>query len=116
MTSNIGSEYFRKLTTPLGFFGQQVGVEQVHGEIMRELERRFAPEFRNRIDEVVLFAPLSCDDVQPSVSTGVSACPLGSATYPCAPGLRGHRTLPLIRNDFELMVSFRCASARVTPR
>ena len=25
---------------------------------MRELERRFPPEFRNRIDEVVLFAPL----------------------------------------------------------
>jgi ATP-dependent Clp protease ATP-binding subunit ClpA len=31
---------------------------------MRELERRFAPEFRNRIDEVVLFSPLSRDDVR----------------------------------------------------
>jgi ATP-dependent Clp protease ATP-binding subunit ClpA len=64
MTSNIGSEHFRKLTNPLGFFAQQVGVEQVQGEIMRELERRFAPEFRNRIDEVVLFAPLARDDVR----------------------------------------------------
>jgi ATP-dependent Clp protease ATP-binding subunit ClpA len=64
MTSNIGSEHFRKLTSPLGFFAQQVGVEQVQGEVMRELERRFAPEFRNRIDEVVLFAPLSRDDVR----------------------------------------------------
>ena len=53
MTSNIGSEYFRKLTSPLGFCSKQVGVEQVQGEIMRELERRFTPEFRNRIDEVV---------------------------------------------------------------
>ena len=32
---------------------------QVQGEVMRELERRFPPEFRNRIDEVVLFAPLT---------------------------------------------------------
>jgi ATP-dependent Clp protease ATP-binding subunit ClpA len=64
MTSNIGSECFRKLTNPLGFLSQQVGVEQIHGEIMRELERRFPPEFRNRIDEVVLFQPLSKDEVR----------------------------------------------------
>ena len=31
---------------------------------MRELERRFAPEFRNRIDDVVLFSPLARDEVR----------------------------------------------------
>jgi ATP-dependent Clp protease ATP-binding subunit ClpA len=64
MTSNIGSENFRKLTSPLGFLSQDVGVAQVQGEVMRELERRFPPEFRNRIDEVVLFAPLTRDEVR----------------------------------------------------
>jgi ATP-dependent Clp protease ATP-binding subunit ClpA len=64
MTSNIGSEHFRKLTSPFGFLSHEVGVQQVQGEVMRELERRFPPEFRNRIDEVVLFAPLSRDDVR----------------------------------------------------
>src|SRR5437763_619938 len=64
MTSNIGSENFRKLTSPLGFLNRTVGVEQVQGEVMRELERRFPPEFRNRIDEVVLFAPLTHDEVR----------------------------------------------------
>jgi ATP-dependent Clp protease ATP-binding subunit ClpC len=64
MTSNIGSECFRKLTNPLGFLSKQVGVEQVHGEIARELERRFTPEFRNRIDEVVIFRPLAKDEVR----------------------------------------------------
>ncbi len=64
MTSNIGSEYFRKLTNPLGFLARQVEVEQIQGEILRELERRFTPEFRNRIDEVVLFRPLSTDEVR----------------------------------------------------
>jgi ATP-dependent Clp protease ATP-binding subunit ClpA len=31
---------------------------------MRELERRFSPEFRNRIDEVVVFRPLAKDEVR----------------------------------------------------
>jgi ATP-dependent Clp protease ATP-binding subunit ClpA len=64
MTSNIGSEHFRKLTSPLGFRSQSIAVEQVQGEVMRELERRFSPEFRNRIDEVVLFAPLTQAEVR----------------------------------------------------
>jgi len=64
MTSNIGSEYFRKLTNPLGFRGGHVHVDQVENEVLREMERRFTPEFRNRIDEVVLFAPLARDEVR----------------------------------------------------
>ena len=64
MTSNIGSECFRKLSSPMGFYSKQVGVEQVQGEITRELERRFSPEFRNRIDEVVIFRPLAKDEVR----------------------------------------------------
>jgi ATP-dependent Clp protease ATP-binding subunit ClpC len=63
MTSNLGSEHFRKLTNPLGFRSRQVGVEQVQGEVLRELERRFPPEFRNRVDEVVLFSPLTQPEV-----------------------------------------------------
>jgi ATP-dependent Clp protease ATP-binding subunit ClpA len=64
MTSNLGSENFRKLTNPLGFLSKEIGVDHVRGEVMRELERRFPPEFRNRIDEVVLFAPLMHDEVR----------------------------------------------------
>src|SRR5436189_1613955 len=64
MTSNLGAENFRKLTSPLGYLNREVGIEQVQGEVMRELERRFPPEFRNRIDEVVVFAPLTHDEVR----------------------------------------------------
>ena len=53
MTSNIGSEYFRKLTSPLGFLSQQVGRRADSGRGPARVERRFTPEFRNRIDEVV---------------------------------------------------------------
>ena len=64
MTSNLGSEHFRQLTSSMGFRARNVGVDQVKGEVFRELERRFSPEFRNRIDEVVLFAPLAHDEVR----------------------------------------------------
>jgi ATP-dependent Clp protease ATP-binding subunit ClpA len=64
MTSNIGSDFFRKLTNPLGFLAKQVGIDQIKGEVIREVERRFSPEFRNRIDEVILFQPLTKDEVR----------------------------------------------------
>jgi ATP-dependent Clp protease ATP-binding subunit ClpC len=64
MTSNLGSEHFRKLTNPLGFAAGETGVEQVQGEVRREVERRFSPEFLNRIDEVVLFSPLTHDEAR----------------------------------------------------
>jgi ATP-dependent Clp protease ATP-binding subunit ClpA len=59
MTSNIGSEHFRKLRNPLGFLSGEMAVEQVRADIRRDVERRFSPEFLNRIDEVVLFSPLT---------------------------------------------------------
>ncbi|HWP98874.1 MAG TPA: ATP-dependent Clp protease ATP-binding subunit [Vicinamibacterales bacterium] len=59
MTSNLGSEHFRRLASPLGFLAAPAGLDQVRGEVMREVERRFPAEFRNRIDEIVLFAPLA---------------------------------------------------------
>jgi ATP-dependent Clp protease ATP-binding subunit ClpA len=64
MTSNAGSEHFRKLSTPLGFRSGTIPVEQVQAEVNRELERRFPPEFRNRIDQVVVFPPLTKDEVR----------------------------------------------------
>ena len=64
MTSNIGSEHFHKLTSPLGFLSGALSVDQVQSEVLRELERRFPPEFRNRIDQVVLFQPLTHDEVR----------------------------------------------------
>jgi ATP-dependent Clp protease ATP-binding subunit ClpA len=64
MTSNAGSEHFRKLTNPMGFRQGHAPLDQVQGDVNRELERRFPPEFRNRIDQVVLFQPLTKDEVR----------------------------------------------------
>jgi len=64
MTSNVGSEHFRTLTSPMGFRPNAVKADQIMTEVNRELERRFPPEFRNRLDGVVIFQPLTRDDVR----------------------------------------------------
>jgi ATP-dependent Clp protease ATP-binding subunit ClpA len=64
MTSNVGSEHFRKLRNPLGFLSRDVAATQVEADVRRDVERRFAPEFLNRIDEVVLFSPLTHDEAR----------------------------------------------------
>jgi ATP-dependent Clp protease ATP-binding subunit ClpA len=64
MTSNAGSEHFRKLQSPLGFRLGPGAMDEVQSEIARELERRFPPEFRNRIDQVVVFEPLTMEEVR----------------------------------------------------
>jgi len=64
MTSNVGSDHFQRLQSPFGFRSGQVPLGHVHGDVHREMERRFSPEFRNRIDEVVVFDPLSATEVR----------------------------------------------------
>jgi ATP-dependent Clp protease ATP-binding subunit ClpC len=65
MTSNLGSESFKKYERPLGFGTKTAGdFRAVKNEIMKAAETRFSPEFRNRIDEIVIFAPLTMDEVR----------------------------------------------------
>jgi ATP-dependent Clp protease ATP-binding subunit ClpA len=65
MTSNLGSENFKRYEKPLGFGQKTLGeVKQIKGEVMKAAESRFTPEFRNRIDEIVVFSPLTMDEVR----------------------------------------------------
>mgnify|MGYP003341567682 CR=1 FL=1 len=64
MTSNVGSKHFRKLASPLGFVSLDNSVTQVESDIRREVERHFAPEFLNCIDEVVQFSPLTHEEAR----------------------------------------------------
>ena len=65
MTSNLGSESFKKYEKPLGFGTKSVGdVKAIKTEVMKAAETRFSPEFRNRIDEIVVFSPLTMDEVR----------------------------------------------------
>ncbi len=65
MTSNLGSDNFKKYEKPLGFGQKSLGdMKQIRGDVMKAAETRFSPEFRNRIDEIVVFSPLTMDEVR----------------------------------------------------
>lgn len=65
MTSNLGSENFKRYEKPLGFGQKTLGdIMQIKGEAMKAAETRFTPEFRNRIDEIIVFSPLTMDEVR----------------------------------------------------
>jgi ATP-dependent Clp protease ATP-binding subunit ClpA len=65
MTSNLGSENFKKYEKPLGFGTKTASdFRAVKNEVMKASEQRFSPEFRNRIDEIVVFSPLTMDEVR----------------------------------------------------
>jgi len=65
MTSNLGSDSFKKYMKPLGFGSKTLAdVKQIKREVIKAAEDRFSPEFRNRIDEIVVFSPLTQDEVK----------------------------------------------------
>lgn len=65
MTSNLGSENFKRYEKPLGFGQKTLGdIMQIKSEAMKAAETRFTPEFRNRIDEIIVFSPLMMDEVR----------------------------------------------------
>jgi ATP-dependent Clp protease ATP-binding subunit ClpA len=65
MTSNLGSESFKRFEKPLGFGTKTASdFRAVKNEVMKASEQRFSPEFRNRIDEIVVFSPLTMDEVR----------------------------------------------------
>ncbi|MFZ3070806.1 MAG: AAA family ATPase [Anaerolineaceae bacterium] len=64
MTSNLGTEFVKKGGT-LGFLDSNDGddIKSSHEKIDKALKGAFRPEFLNRIDDVIMFAPLDHEDV-----------------------------------------------------
>jgi len=59
MTSNLGSHYLLE-----GINSQGEISETAREQVMRELQRSFRPEFLNRVDETVLFRPLTLPEIE----------------------------------------------------
>jgi ATP-dependent Clp protease ATP-binding subunit ClpB len=59
MTSNIGSTHLLE-----GLVASGEITEIVHERVMEELRAHFRPEFLNRVDEIVLFKPLTLEDIE----------------------------------------------------
>ncbi|MEU7916124.1 ATP-dependent chaperone ClpB [Microbispora bryophytorum] len=63
MTSNIGSHYLSEKAAPSGEIDPEV-----REMVMAELRARFRPEFLNRIDDIVLFKPLTEAEIEQIVT------------------------------------------------
>jgi len=65
MTSNLGTEFVTKSGT-LGFRreGQEDQDRAAKEKIEKELKDTFRPEFLNRIDEIIIFSPLSPEQME----------------------------------------------------
>jgi len=59
MTSNIGSHFLLEGVTDRGEI-----TEEARKNVMKELRHHFRPEFLNRVDDIVLFKPLTREEVK----------------------------------------------------
>ncbi len=63
MTSNVGAESIKR--GPLGFSTPELDESTlVQGEYSKQMKRLFRPEFLNRIDETIIFDPLTRENVR----------------------------------------------------
>ncbi|SFA93226.1 ATP-dependent chaperone ClpB [Clostridium frigidicarnis] len=58
MTSNIGSTFLLEGTV------NGVINDNIRDEVIMEMKRRFKPEFLNRVDDIILFKPLSIEGIK----------------------------------------------------
>ena len=63
MTSNIGSREVKEMNGGVGFNTAATSKEYNEGIVRKALNRRFSPEFLNRIDDIVMFEPLGRDEI-----------------------------------------------------
>ncbi|MCK6446559.1 MAG: ATP-dependent Clp protease ATP-binding subunit [Planctomycetes bacterium] len=77
MTSNLGSHQI-KGGTAVGFGKVDTGQadedrkKRIRSDVMIEVERHFRPEFLNRVDELIVFNPLTKDDLKRIVELQLS--------------------------------------------
>lgn len=64
MTSNLGSDEFKRFLKPLGFLVDTQRLTEVKKAILKEVENHFSPEFLNRIDDIIVFSPLTREEVR----------------------------------------------------
>lgn len=66
MTSNVGTKTVKDFGTGVGFSTKgktDTRVEEIKGILQKELEKKFAPEFINRLDEIIYFRDLGKEEI-----------------------------------------------------
>ena len=68
MTSNIGSHLIQENFAELNEFNREEILAKTNNEVFELLKKSLRPEFLNRIDEVIMFTPLSRDELSEIVT------------------------------------------------
>lgn len=66
MTSNVGTKLVKDFGTGVGFSTknkENVKEEEIKGILEKELKNKFAPEFINRLDEIIYFKDLGKEEI-----------------------------------------------------
>jgi ATP-dependent Clp protease ATP-binding subunit ClpB len=64
MTSNVGSDIIQDYMLKINGVNKEQALEDCKGAVMEVLKRSVRPEFLNRIDEVIMFEPLTPDNIR----------------------------------------------------
>ena len=64
MTSNMGSGYIQSQMEKLNGSNKEEIVEETKKEVMNMLKKTIRPEFLNRIDETIMFLPLTEKEIK----------------------------------------------------
>ncbi|MBO5720990.1 MAG: AAA family ATPase, partial [Bacteroidales bacterium] len=68
MTSNIGSSLIRENFENINSTNRDEIIEKSKNEVMELLKQSVRPEFLNRIDDIIMFAPLNEEEIEEIVS------------------------------------------------
>jgi ATP-dependent Clp protease ATP-binding subunit ClpB len=88
MTSNLGSHLIHDKLAHAGEGDMGMAMEQTRGELLELLQRTIRPEFLNRVDDIIVFTPLTRADVRQIVQLQFDRI-----------------TERMQRNDFELKIT-----------
>ena len=64
MTSNMGSSYIQSQMEKLNGSNKEEVIEETKKEVMNMLKKTIRPEFLNRIDETIMFLPLTENEIR----------------------------------------------------
>lgn len=64
MTSNIGSRELKDFGAGIGFNAQIVTQQHSESVVKKALNKKFSPEFLNRIDDIIMFNSLTRDNIR----------------------------------------------------
>ena len=73
MTSNLGSRYIQEQFASMTALNKEQTVKSAKNAVMEMLKKTIRPEFLNRIDETIMFLPLTKSEIEDVVRLQVNA-------------------------------------------